>query len=152
MILKRDAQADLLARIGLFRGVDRRDLIRIAGLTTEVTVPAGRISCLEGQPGLEAFVIVEGSASVTIGGAQVASLGPGDFFGEMALLDGGPRVATVTTTSATTLLVLTRREFYAVLAEVPGVAGHMLTALGVRLRHVEEALHGSQNVAWLPCG
>lgn len=122
MSAKREAQIELLAGVGLFYGL-RRELARIAALTSERQVAGGTVVCGEGELGEEAFVIVEGSATVTIGGREVATLGPGDFFGEMALLDGGVRIATVVATSPLRVLVLARKQFHAVLGDVPYVAG-----------------------------
>ena len=142
MSAKRHAQIELLAGVDLFYGCFRRELARIAALTTEVAVPAGRVVCREGDAGDEAYVVIEGHAAVTVSDRAIADVGPGGFFGEMAILDGGPRIATVTATEPMRLLVLSRREFYAVLAEVPYVAGHMLTAVGARLRAAQSALYG----------
>lgn len=142
MSAKRQAQIDLLAGVDLFYGCFRRELARIAALTTEMAVPAGRVICREGDPGDEAYVVIEGTAAVTVADREIATVGPGGFFGEMAILDGGPRFATVTAQEPMRLLVLSRREFYAVLAEVPYVAGHMLTAVGSRLRGAQRALYG----------
>ena len=142
MNAKRHAQTELLAGVDLFYGCFRRELARIAALTTEVAVPAGQVICREGDPGDEAFVVIGGAARVTVGEREIATVGPGGFFGEMAILDGGPRIATVTSLEPMRLLVLSRREFYAVLAEVPYVAGHMLTAVGARLRSAHKALYG----------
>ncbi len=139
MHAKRDAHTNLLAGIDLFAACERKDLQRVAALTTETAAPAGRVLCREGEVGHEAFVIVDGTATVTVGDRQIDAVGPGEMFGEMALLDGGPRIATVTATSPMRLLVLTRPEFHAVLGEVPYVGWHMLTVLGKRLRHFENA-------------
>jgi CRP/FNR family cyclic AMP-dependent transcriptional regulator len=106
-------------------------------MCTEVSVPAGRVLCREGGPGHEFFVLEEGSATVTVGGAQVATFGPGDFFGELALLDGsGARTATVTAESDAQVLVLTAAEFRSLLESEPTVAVRMLPAIGRRLRAV----------------
>lgn len=139
MNVKRDAHTTLLAGIDLFSACQHKDLRRVAALTTETAVAEGRVLCREGEIGLEAFVIIEGRATVTVDGRAIDTAGPGEMFGEMALLDGGPRIATVTATSPMRLLVLTRPEFHAVLGEVPYVAWHMLTVLGKRLRRFETA-------------
>lgn len=142
MRAKRDARVDLLAGIELFRDCSRRDLVRAASLSSEYAAPEGKVVCREGESGQEAFVIAEGNAVVTIGGQVVAALGPGAFFGEMAFLDGEPRVATVTATSPMRLLVLTRREFFALLGDVPHVSANMLAVVGGRLREIERATYG----------
>ena len=123
-----------LANVSLFRACSRAELDAIVSVTTLIDVPAGRVLCTEGVGGDEFFVIVEGEAAVSVNHVQVATLGPGDFFGEMALLDGGPRVATVTATSDSRMLVLTRPEFNGLLERAPTVCHRILVGLGHRLR------------------
>ena len=129
--------ADLYAEVDLFRGCTKEERARIAALTTDVLVDSGKVLCEQGSPGTEAFVIVEGHAAVEIDGQRVAVVGPNDVVGELALLDGGPRVATVTALTPMDLLVLNRREFTAMLAASPEVALRVLTAVGKRLREAE---------------
>ena len=93
---------------------------------------------LEGELGREAFVLLSGGAEVRRDGEVVAELGPGDWVGELALLDGGPRTATVTTTAPSDLLVLTRGAFNGVLDEVPTIAHKLLVTLARRLRAAED--------------
>ncbi|HVL81664.1 MAG TPA: cyclic nucleotide-binding domain-containing protein, partial [Actinomycetota bacterium] len=104
-----------------------------------VEVPAGTVLTREGSPGREAFVIAEGRASVTLDGRAMAELGPGAFFGEMALLDRGPRSATVEALTPMTLFVLDARSFSSLLAETPSVVRKMLQTVAVRLRAYESA-------------
>jgi CRP/FNR family transcriptional regulator, cyclic AMP receptor protein len=137
--MRNDAKIERLAGIPLFSGAKRRELDRISQLCTEVKVPAGRVLCHEGETGQEFFVIEAGTVSVTIGGQQVATLDAGGFFGELALLDGGPRTATVTAQTEVTVLVLDRREFTALLEEDPIVAVRLLPAIGARLRKQGES-------------
>lgn len=132
--MRTDAKIQRLAGIGLFSRSSPRHLERIAQLCTEVEVPAGRVLCREGEAGHEFFVIESGSVSVSTGGQDVATLGPGDFFGELALLDAGPRTATVTAATDAQLLVVSRQEFAGLLEEEPLVAVRMLPAIGARLR------------------
>lgn len=136
-MLNRHHVADLYAHVDLFRGCTRQERAKIAALTTDLRFDAGKVLCQQGSPGLEAFVIVDGAASVEIDGVEVATLGPNDVFGEMALLDGGPRVATVTATTPIEVLVLTRKEFTSMLAASPAIALRVLTAVGTRLRAAE---------------
>jgi CRP-like cAMP-binding protein len=126
-----------LASLMLFQGLPRRDLERISALCTTVDRPAESVLCAEGRSGQECFVIVEGELAVTIDGANVAALGPGSFFGELALLDGEPRSATVTATTDVRLLVFTRREFEELVAYAPRVARRVLATVGSRLRHAD---------------
>lgn len=132
--MRQDAKLDRLAAIPLFAHADRKQLERIAALCTEVHVPAGRTLCREGEPGQEFFVVEEGEAAVTVGGSEVATLGAGAFFGELALLDGQARTATVTSRTDMQLLVLTAGEFSAALHADPMIAVRMLPAIGARLR------------------
>lgn len=129
-----DAKTKRLASISLFAGTGGRELERIARLCTEVEVPAGRVLCREGEHGHEFFVIESGTVAVTVGGTKVATLGPGDFFGELALLDAGPRSATVTAETDVMVLVVSQQEFIGLLEEEPMVAVRMLPAIGARLR------------------
>jgi CRP-like cAMP-binding protein len=91
----------------------------------------------QGEHGREFVVIVEGKAVVTRDGTEIAILGPGSFFGEMSLLDGKPRTATVTTTERTRILVLTTAAFNGVVSTMPSVDRKMLTVLTGRLRDIE---------------
>jgi CRP-like cAMP-binding protein len=130
-------KAHLLSTVGLFERCTQRELAKIASFTFEMEREAGTVLIQEGDWGEEFFIIVDGEAAVTVGGAERPAMGPGSFFGELALLDGGPRTATVTLTTRTSLLVLTRREFYDLLEATPRVALKMLPVLGERLRRAE---------------
>jgi len=132
--VRADAKLDTIAAVPLFAGADRRHLERIAQLCTELDAPAGQVLCREGEPGGEFFVLLEGSVTVESGGTQLATLGTGDFFGELALLDGKARNATVTAATPVRLLVLSRQEFSSVLHDDPQVAVRMLPAIGARMR------------------
>lgn len=131
--------ADRLAGVPLFSACSDRDLQRLARASDRVTVEEGVALCTEGDLGREVFVILEGAARVTKGGIEVAALGPGDQVGELSLLDGGPRTATVTTTAPTTALVLTKPAFNAVLDEIPTLAHKLLVSLAHRLREAERS-------------
>lgn len=133
--MRHDAKVDRIAALPLFAGAGPRQLERIASLCTEVTVEPGTVLTREGGPGHEFFVLVDGTVEVSVGGQPVTSFGPGDFFGELALLDGaGTRTATVTATSPATLLVLSATEFSELLDSEPTVAVRMLPAIGRRIR------------------
>jgi CRP-like cAMP-binding protein len=94
----------------------------------------------QGQPGREAFVIVDGRATVKVGDIEVATVGPGDHVGELALLDGGPRTATVTAATDMTVLVISQRAFFALLDDVPGLARKILGSLASMVRELDEQL------------
>jgi CRP-like cAMP-binding protein len=129
-----DRRTDTLIEVGLLAGCSRKELAHIDRFTTRIEFPAGTALCRQGDAGSEFFVIIDGVAAVTKDGSQVANLGPGDFFGELALLDHGPRTATVTAVSALSALVLNRREFRSLLEAAPTVAARMLVAVASRLR------------------
>jgi CRP-like cAMP-binding protein len=133
----RDAKLGLLGNVRLFSTCNKRELARIASLVDEVEAPKGKVLTRQGDPGQECFVIAEGKAKATMRGKGTAMLGPGSFFGEMSLLDQGPRSATVTAETDMRLLVLGSREFSALINEVPPVAVRIMRALAERLRTAE---------------
>lgn len=128
---------DHLAEVPLFSALSKKDLQKVAKAADEVDIPAGKELCREGDTGREFFLIVEGEASVKRGGKKVATLGPGKFFGEMALLDRGPRSADVVADTDMQLLVLGQREFGGVIDEVPGLSHKLLSAMAARLREAD---------------
>jgi len=127
----------MLRKVPLFSGLSQRQLEQIAKLADEIEVPAGRQLATVGESGHELFVIVDGEASVRAKGGRTVRLGYGDFFGEMSLVDGGPRSATVVATTPMKLLVVSHREFWSLLNEAPQVAGKIMRTLSQRLRDVE---------------
>jgi CRP-like cAMP-binding protein len=135
--MARDEKLDLLRRIPLFTDFGRRDLERLSQLADEVEVPGERRLMAQGDRGTEMFVIASGRVRVERDGERINTLGPGDFFGEIALLDGGPRTATVTADEPTRLLVLTHREFHTMMEEFPEIAAEVLNALAHRIRRLE---------------
>jgi CRP/FNR family transcriptional regulator, cyclic AMP receptor protein len=141
MFNKHDARIDRLAEVSLFQACSHSELRELARITTELEAPAGAVLCREGATGTDCFVIIDGKVKVTIAGDEVGTIGPGGFFGEMALLDGGPRVATVTALTDLRLLVLSRQEFASLLTSVPSVCRRMLAAIGARLRLADAQLH-----------
>jgi CRP-like cAMP-binding protein len=133
----RDAKLELLGNVRLFSTCTKRELARIASLVDEVEAPKGKVIVRQGDTGQECFVIADGRAKATMRGKGTAVLGPGSFFGEMALLDQGPRSATVTAETDMRLLVLGSREFSALVNEVPVVAVRIMRGLAERLRAAE---------------
>jgi CRP-like cAMP-binding protein len=129
-----DDKLRMLSRVPLFSNLGSRELGEVGRLTDEIDVPAGQALTREGQSGGEFFVILQGSVEVDKGGTVVASLGPGDFLGEIALIDGGPRTATATTTSPARLLVLARREFNTLLDDFVEIRRSVMNALCDRVR------------------
>jgi CRP/FNR family transcriptional regulator, cyclic AMP receptor protein len=137
---KHDPKLDRLAEIALFRGCTRRQLQELAGLTTEMDVARGAVLCREGYTGTECFVVRCGEVSVTIAGDEVATIGSGGFFGELALLDGEPRVATVTAATDLSVVVLSRSDFDQMLTRLPRISRRILEAVAARLRAVDYRL------------
>jgi CRP-like cAMP-binding protein len=130
----------LLRTVPLFSHCTRKELTQLSGLTTTVTLPAGEIVVSQGQTGKEFMVIVEGKATVVIDGRMVATLGHGDFFGEIALLDGGPRTATVTAETDLVAEVMREHEFATLLMDVPEVTRGILRGVAARLRVADASL------------
>ncbi|HXF37221.1 MAG TPA: cyclic nucleotide-binding domain-containing protein [Actinomycetota bacterium] len=126
--------AEKLAQVPLFSDCSKRELNLIASAAKEVTHPAGAIVAREGEPGVGLFLILEGEAEVTIGGRRRRLLGPGDFFGEIALLDGGPRTATVTARTPLRVVGITEWVFRGLIHEHPAIAMKTLKAMASRLR------------------
>lgn len=138
--LRKNQQVELLRGVQLFAGCSTAELGRIASLTTEYHAKAGEVLTETGEPGLEFFIIIEGKAIATREGVHLATLGPGSFFGELALLDGGKRTATVVAETDMRLLVLSRREFNGLHHVAPSVSNKMLVELGARLRKADDKL------------
>jgi CRP/FNR family cyclic AMP-dependent transcriptional regulator len=132
-----DPKVERLSAVQLFSACNKRELSRIAALTEEVEVPAGRVLIRQGDPGREAFVISDGRARAAIRGKGSAELGPGECFGEMALLHSAPRSATVTAETDMELLVLGAREFSTLIEDVPIIGRRVLAAVAERLREAE---------------
>lgn len=126
--------AERLASVPIFSGCAKKELLTIAKVVRPIQHAKGSVIAAEGEPGAGLFVIDEGQADVTIGGRRVNRLAAGDFFGEMALLDGGPRTATVTATTDLKLFALTEWVFRGLLVEHPSIAFRTLEAVAGRLR------------------
>lgn len=136
-MVAKDTYLDHLAEVPLFSAASRRDLQKISRASDEVAVKTGRVLVDEGRPGHEFFLILEGTASVRRKNRKVAELGPGQYFGELSLLDRGPRTATVVADTDMKILVLGQREFLGVLDEVPGLAYKILRIMAHRLREAD---------------
>ncbi|MBV8980806.1 MAG: cyclic nucleotide-binding domain-containing protein [Acidimicrobiia bacterium] len=134
---KKDQYLDHLAKVPLFSACSKKELQTIARAADDVEVPAGKVLVEEGKPGHEFFLIINGNASVKRGKKEVVKLGPGQYFGELALLDRGPRSASVVAKDDMELLVLGQREFAGVIDEVPTLAHKLLTSMAQRLREAD---------------
>jgi CRP/FNR family transcriptional regulator, cyclic AMP receptor protein len=126
-----------LSKIWLFSTCSARDLRTIRKALEEVSVPEGRVLCEEGTIGREFFLIAEGQASVRRNNRRAATLGPGQYFGELALLDRRPRSATVISDTEMVLLVLGQRHFNGILDAVPALSRKLLAAMATRLREAD---------------
>jgi CRP-like cAMP-binding protein len=131
-----------LKKVPLFSSFTNKELQTVLRATTELTVPAGHVLTDQGQTGREAFVILDGSATVKRNGKKVATLGQGAVVGELALLDHGPRTATVTTDTETRLFVLEQREFLGVLDAVPSLSHKLLARLAGQVRQFDRQYYG----------
>jgi CRP-like cAMP-binding protein len=132
------APVELIRRVPLFEDMSKRDLERLARSFHERTFSAGDAIAREGQSGVGFFVIESGEASVTREGEQVATLGPGTYFGEIALIDDGARTATVTATSELKCYGLTSWEFRPLVEENASIAWELLQVMAKRLRDAEQ--------------
>lgn len=135
------SSAELLGAVPLFRGCTKEELKSLDRATTRADYPAGHVLCHEGAVGRELIIMLDGQAVVERGGVEVAVVGPGDFIGEMSLLDGGPRTATVTALSPISTLVLVSQEFWQVIDDVRPIAHKLLSSLAARLRAADEVAY-----------
>jgi CRP/FNR family transcriptional regulator, cyclic AMP receptor protein len=132
----KNAYLDHLAQVSLFAALSNKELQKIAKASDEVEVAAGKTLVEEGAIGHEFFLILEGEAVVKRAGRKL-TLGPGQYFGELALLDRKPRSASVVAETDMKLLVIGQREFSGVIDEVPGLSHKLLAAMAARLRDAD---------------
>ncbi|MCU1391771.1 MAG: cyclic nucleotide-binding protein [Ilumatobacteraceae bacterium] len=139
--MNHDEKAEMLRKVPLFSGCTAKDLQQVTHLMTEVEVESGTVLVREGAGTPEFFIIIDGTATVTREGKEIGTVGPGDFFGEISIIDGGPRTASVTATSAMTINVATHREFVSLLDEAPEIAVNLLPTLTRRIREARAENH-----------
>jgi CRP/FNR family cyclic AMP-dependent transcriptional regulator len=132
-----DKKLQHLGQVKMFSSLNKKELGLIAKASEVIKVPAGTELVKEGEIGHEFYLIASGSATVKRGGRKIAGLGPGDYFGEMALLDRGPRTATIVSDEPSELILLGQREFMAVLDQVPLLAHKLLVGMAGRLREAD---------------
>jgi CRP-like cAMP-binding protein len=137
----RDARIDHLRRVPLFNDCTDEELRRIGDISKIVETPAGTVLTEMGRPGDTFFFIIDGQVSVQTPVGTGDPLRPGDFFGEMSLLDGEPRSATVTAVTDLRLLVVDRLSFWRLLSEAPDLVRRILTVLSRRVRRLEQAAY-----------
>lgn len=142
-----DRRVELLREVPLFTACTDDELARIGALAQPRHADASEELCRQGDPGSEFFVLVDGTADVTVDGDKVAVFTAGSFFGEMALIDGGERTATVTATAPSELLVLDRHDFNEMLSTaMPHVVPKLVETMGQRIR--ELAKHAGQSLPY----
>jgi CRP/FNR family transcriptional regulator, cyclic AMP receptor protein len=139
MTLTHDHRTELLARAPLLAGVDADGIARIAARVVEVDFPKDHVIARQGEIGTGFFLVASGSVRVVRDGETIARIGPGDFFGELSVLDGRRRIAQVVADEPTVCLALASWDFEAVVKEQPAVALAILRGLAGRLRELTEA-------------
>jgi CRP-like cAMP-binding protein len=132
-VLHRNAKVDLIKRAPLFSNCSRKELEAIAAIADEIDLPKGKVLIREGERGREFFVLLEGEAEVLKGRRAIRKLGPGDFFGEIALIGNTPRTATVVARTPVRALVITDRAFRALLEKMPELQLKVMQTLAERL-------------------
>jgi CRP-like cAMP-binding protein len=132
-----DQRVSHLQQVWLFSSCTDDELSRIAGLFNSTEATSGTQLCTQGEDGDEFYVVIDGTAEAVVDGDKMAELGPGSFFGEMALIDGGERTASVTATSPMKLLVLNRNDFNTMLSSaMPHIAPKLMEVMGQRIREL----------------
>lgn len=132
-----DRKIELLRSVPLFESQGQRGIDEISRLVRVVDLPAGRRVVTEGEPGHDFFVIASGSVRIERSGRHLRTLGAGDFLGEIALIDGGPRTATAMTETDAQLLVISQTDFGVLLERFPEIQETVLQALAQRIRHLD---------------
>lgn len=139
---RHDRIEERLADVPLFADLSKKELRTIAQLATYLEEPAGSVLTAEGASGNEFIIVLDGEVEVRQGDTIVAERGPGDFFGEIALLDNRPRTATVIAKTPVQIEVIGRQEFSGMLAEVPELAGKLMATMAQRLADLESKASG----------
>jgi len=138
--INQDEKIRRLEEVPMFADCTRKQLRAVAAISKVVELPAGTVLTRTGEPGDAFFVIVDGSATVEVSPRKRSRLSPGSFFGEMSLLDGEPRSATVRAETDVRLLAIPRYNFQSLLREVPDLTHNILVTLTRRVRHLERSL------------
>ena len=135
------APVELIKHVPLFRGLNDKQMKALANNFTERNFREGQELTAEGQGGAGFFVIESGTARVTVDGADRRTLGPGDYFGEIALIDGGLRTATITATTDGKSYGLTSWQFRPLVEENASIAWPLLEAMAKRTRELDSQAH-----------
>jgi CRP/FNR family cyclic AMP-dependent transcriptional regulator len=133
MRLGKDKKVDLIRNVPLFSKLSKKGLEDVAHLADEIDLPMGKVMAQEGDRGREFIVLLEGEADVTKGGRSINTMRDGDFFGEIALVTKMPRTASVTATTDVRVLVVTERDFDALLKRSPEISRGVAEALAERI-------------------
>lgn len=128
------AKVELLRNVPLFSDLSAKELMSLSRLMDEIDLKPGTVIIREGNTGGEFFIVLEGTIEVKRKGRRLARLGPGDYLGEIALIDHGPRTATAMVETDARLLVLASREFHSMLASDPRIENKILRTLAARVR------------------
>lgn len=134
---RKDRYLDRLCEVPLLQGLNRKDLLTLGRQADTHEASPGQVVVAEGERGEEFFVVMSGSLLATRRGQEVATLGKGDFFGELALFDPAPRDATVTALTHAELLAVDARHFQPLLQDVPLLARRVISQLAHRLRDAD---------------
>jgi CRP/FNR family transcriptional regulator, cyclic AMP receptor protein len=132
-----DPKLDLIASVPLFSDLNRREIGFLGKLMDDVDLSDGKVLTREGARGGEFFIVMEGAVRIERGGKELNRLGPGDFLGEIALIDQGPRTATATAEGPCRVMVLTTSAFTSMLSQNPGVENKILRVLARRVRDLQ---------------
>jgi CRP/FNR family transcriptional regulator, cyclic AMP receptor protein len=133
MRLGKDGKVELIRKVPLFSKLKKKALEDVAHLADELDLPEGKTMAIEGDRGREFFVLLEGQAEVTRGDQRINTMRDGDFFGEIALVTHMPRTASVTATTPVRVLVITERDFAALIKRSPDIARGVAEALAERI-------------------
>jgi CRP-like cAMP-binding protein len=140
--MRQDAKLALLKGVPMFEGLSKKELIAVSRATEQLEYREGEVLARQNSVGNEAFVVVDGSITVRRNGRKVATLGPGDVAGEMALLDDEPRSADLVAAQPSVVLYISRREFGGLLEANTKLMGKVLRTLAQRLREADRSLYG----------
>ncbi|HEY6835774.1 MAG TPA: cyclic nucleotide-binding domain-containing protein [Gaiellaceae bacterium] len=132
-MLRRNQKVELIRHAPLFAHLSKRQLEQIAQIADEIDLREGKEMTTQGARGREFFVLLDGNADVKKNGRRINRMGPGDFFGEIALVSDTPRTATVIATSPVRALVITDRSFRRLMTDSPQIQDRVLSALAARL-------------------
>jgi len=133
----RESTDELLARVPLFEGLSKKQLSRVPSLMTSLELPSGKVLARQGEAGHEFVILLEGEVEVVRDDKVIAVRGPGDYIGEIALLDNRPRTATVTAKTNVVVEVLNRVEFASLLANTPEISSQIMATMAQRLAELD---------------